>query len=120
MHNASSVDFDQTKAMENADAIISMLENDELNTGKWQQWFKDTTGITTRADGTLGAAATENLIKQINSATFGALSEKEIEQLMQTFAQGGQTAGVQPRHHGHGEKAENCSRKAHQRHAACC
>jgi hypothetical protein len=91
MHNASSVDFDQTKAMENADAIISMLENDELNTGKWQQWFKDTTGITTRADGTLGAAATENLIKQINSATFGALSEKEIEQLMQTFAQGGQS-----------------------------
>lgn len=91
MHNASSIDFDQSKAMENADAIISMLENDELNTGKWQQWFKDATGVTTRADGTLGAAATENLIKQINSATFGALSEKEIEQLMQTFAQGGQS-----------------------------
>jgi len=89
--NAHKIAQDQDFAMQGVDDLITMFHNGEIDTGKWTQMMKDTFGYQTAADGKLGIEATKNLISQINSATFGALSEKEIATLEQTFANGGFT-----------------------------
>lgn len=89
--NAPKIAQDQDFAMQGVDDLIGMFNRGEIETGKWTQMMKDTFGIQTAADGKLGLEATKNLISQINSATFGALSEREIETLEKTFANGGFT-----------------------------
>lgn len=89
--NAPKIAQDQDFAMQGVDDLITMFQNGEIDTGKWTQMMKDTFGYQTAADGKLGLEATKNLISQINAATFGALSEREIETLEKTFANGGFT-----------------------------
>lgn len=86
--NAPKIAQDQDFAMQGVDDLITMFNEGDIETGKWTQMMKDTFGIQTAADGKLGLEATKNLIAQINSATFGALSEREIETLEKTFANG--------------------------------
>lgn len=86
--NAPKIAQDQDFAMKGVDDLITMFNAGEIETGKWTQMMKDTFGIQTAADGKLGLEATKSLIAQINSATFGALSEREIETLEKTFANG--------------------------------
>lgn len=86
--NAPKIAQDQDFAMQGVDDLITMFNEGDIETGKWTQMMKDTFGIQTAADGKLGLEATKNLISQINSATFGALSEREIETLEKTFANG--------------------------------
>ena len=89
--NAPKIAQDQDFAMQGVDDLITMFQNGEIDTGKWTQMMKDTFGYQTAADGKLGLESTKNLISQINAATFGALSEREIETLEKTFANGGFT-----------------------------
>lgn len=86
--NAPQIAKDQDFAIAGAQGVIDLLKGGDINTGKWENMVKETFNIQTKADGTLGYQATQALIQQINSATFGALSEKEIETLQKMFANG--------------------------------
>lgn len=86
--NAPAIAADQKYALAGAQGVIDLIKGGDINTGKWANMVKDTFNIQTKADGTLGYQATQALIQQINSATFGALSEREIATLEKMFANG--------------------------------
>ena len=86
--NAPQVAKDQEYAIRGAQGVIDLIKDGNIDTGKWINMVKDTFNVQTKADGTLGYQATQALIAQINSATFGALSEREIETLEKMFANG--------------------------------
>jgi hypothetical protein len=86
--NAPQIAKDQDYAIAGAQGVIDLIKGGDIDTGKWANMVKDTFNVQTKADGTLGYQATQALIAQINSATFGALSEREIETLEKMFANG--------------------------------
>lgn len=70
----------------NIENYIGMLSSGELDTGRLKTFFKNAFNLKTNKDGMLDAAAVGSVIDQIQKATFGALSQSELDLLRQMFA----------------------------------
>jgi hypothetical protein len=86
--NAPQIAADQDRAIAGTQGLIDMIKGGEIDTGMIPNFIKETFNVQTKADGTLSYQSTQALIKAINSATFGALSENEMTKLGEMFANG--------------------------------
>lgn len=61
--------------------VRDLIANKQADPGKFRAGIRKAFGVETYEDGTMSAVAAQGVIDQIKQATFGAISEKELEML---------------------------------------